>query len=1293
MSVAPTPKHKLFVANRGEIAVRIIRTAQRLGLHTIAVYTASDAVSPHVALADEAVEIADASGGESARPHLSVETQVAAAQARGATLVHPGYGFLSESADFARAVRDAGMAFVGPSAEVIRRMGLKHEARAVARRAGVPVVPGSENYDGLVEDAEQAVVEAERIGWPVMVKATAGGGGMGLVVCNDERELRHKFGPTKERAKALFHHDGLFLERFFPSARHIEVQVFGDGHGKVIHFGERECSLQRRHQKVVEETPSPFLEDRPALRQEMCMAAVRLCEEINYASAGTVEFIVDDPSGQFFFLEMNTRIQVEHPITEATHPGLDLVELMLLQALGDDTSLYAPTSSFPFKSSQIPQASEIHAIEVRVYAENPAEGFRPCPGILQCVDFDLRVEGVEKCDWLRVDTWVNTGTVVTPHFDPLLAKLIVTAPTRALALSRLSLALSNITVAGPPNNIEYLRSVCAATTVRLGQATTRWLEDFPWTPKALTVLQPGLSMMVQDMPGRPALHRGIPPSGALDPRAHSAANILAGNPPGTEALEVIVVRDVECRIKFHVSTVIGIAGGKRSLRVRVTTDQDGSEAAFPLWRRLIVPAGSVVEVADDEEYSTDAGGGFRVYIAVKGGFPGIASFLGSKSTSMGLGGYQGRDLASGDQIALQDSVDSPDVSELALSSSFVPSYSTQWTLRVLSGPHDDSEFLTPEGIDKFYRTTWVVSAASNRMGIRLAPYKLHADESRAILWARENGGDGGSHPSNILDNAYARGSINVNGDTPVILGPEGPDMGGYVCLCVIVEGDMWKLGQLSPGCTLQFERVSWSEARRLKAEEAQWTADVETATSGTFTEGTTVERMQTPSSARDPKLHVTAASSNSVRPQVVYRQAGDSAILVEYGPMQLDFNIRARVHAFELAAHARRIPGVVAFGPCIRSTMVCIPNLCPVIVFIGHQCYYDPTQISQADLLHHLVEVERTLPVSLEGMTFPGRRITFPIILDDSWNREALQRYMRTTRDKAVYLPSNIEYLAKNNGLHTGEEALSKLIGSDFLVFGVGFYLGCPFLVPIDPRCRLVGQKMNPSRTYTPRGAIGIAGLVAAIYPIESPGGYQLYGRTLPSWNTWGKGAEFSPDKPWLLEPFDQVHFELADEKEYLELEKAFDAGRYPFKIEHVVFSMEGYNKFCESIADEVTEYRIRQAAGVAREEARENELLREWEREKQATGGGELGGEAKADQVGGTRVFAPLSSSVWKIQCTIGDIIHSAEDVLVILEAMKTEISVKAGKQSVGHKVRGFGRGIKEGATVSSGDILVVLE
>ncbi|PCH34617.1 urea amidolyase [Wolfiporia cocos MD-104 SS10] len=1244
--------HKLLVANRGEIAVRVLRTAKRLGLRTVAIYTRTDATSPHVVLADESVALNpdDTDSVSNARGYLDAETIVAICRAHRVTLVHPGYGFLSENAHFASLLAEAGVTFLGPKNETIQAMGLKHEARILATAVDVPLVPGSQ---GLIENVEDAVLLADRIGYPVMLKSTAGGGGMGLVMCQNANELRVKFVATQERATTLFKNGGVFLERYYPSARHVEVQVFGNGLGHAIHIGERECSVQRRHQKVIEESPSPFMIGYPDVGQRMCTAAIRLCQHINYASAGTVEFLVDDATGDFFFLEMNTRLQVEHPVTEATNPGLDIVELMIRQGVAERNTELGGLAANQLSQEpyNIPSHKRpLHAIEARVYCENPAAQFKPSPGVLQKVEF-------MQAEWLRVETWVETGTTVTPYFDPLVCKLIVTGTNRQQAIDRLEVALAGCKVHGPPNNMAYLRAICQSEVFRAGNTMTTYLDTFNFVPRTMDVLSGGLETTVQDYPGR-RIGMGIPRGGPMDSLAFRAANILVGNDPGTEALEITLVG---CKVLFHVPTVIAVAGAP----VRVTVN--GQEAQT--WSSILVPAGGKVAVGTINSV------GFRAYLAVRGGFPEIPVYLGSKSTSIGLGGYQGRALTAGDHLALGDCGPVQDEQPTTVPDSLRPSYPSDWVIYCLQGPHCDEEFVTAEGIEKFCSTKWKVSTSSNRMGIRL--------EGPSILWARRTGGEGGSHPSNIHDNGYAFGTINVNGDTPVILTNDGPDMGGYTCLCTIATEELWKIGQLRPGSTVQFRRISPAQSVSMVAlRERYFTQLAEAARSSALKsvpEKADLFDQVFEDCSQDPKIHTIVPLEGSMRPKVVFRQAGDSAILVEFGELQLDFMLRARIHAFETELRRRSVQGIWSLAPCIRSTMI----------------HYDPCSISQAALLSVLVDVETSLPDNLEETVFPARRITFPIVLDDRWNREALQRYMRSIRDEAAYLPSNIEYLARNNGLAGGvEEALKALISSDWLVFGVGFYMACPFLIPIDPRCRLVGQKMNPSRTFTPRGAVGIAGLVAAIYPIESPGGYQLFGRSLSPWQTWGKGPDFDLEKPWLLQPFDQVAFQPVTEEEYIQLESQLDAGRYAFKIEPSNFSISEYSSFIRGISEQVKQFKERQARGVESEEARETELFAKWvERKAEAHSTVHETANSNDAFAVGDGIVSSMSASIWRIKCKPGDVISSAGDVVVILEAMKTEINIEAGEENIGRKVMGFGKGVKEGAAVNAGDVLVVLQ
>ena len=444
---------------------------------------------------------------------------------------------MSENADFARAVADAGMVWVGPSPESIESFGLKHTARDLATQAGVPIVPGSK---GLITSEEDAVKESDRLGFPVMLKATAGGGGMGLATCQNVQEVKEAFGMVKSRGETLFKNPGMFMERFYPDSHHIEVQVFGNGQGSAIHFGERECSIQRRHQKVIEECPSPFVAKNPSeyprvylviaanrsieLREGLCSAAIRLAESIKYGSAGTIEYLVDDESGDYFFLEMNTRLQVEHGITELCY-DVDLVKLMLMQADAELTGK-SGISHDDLKHLQ-PKVPIGAAIEARVYAENPAKDYAPSPGTLQIVEWKETKES-------RIDTWIHTGTIVSSHYDPLLAKVMVHTSNRDHTIKAIHEILSDSRICGPPTNLEFLAAIVADPKFVEGVTMTKFLTRFKYSPAAINVIAGGAYTQVQDYPGRPTMGRGFPHAGPMDPLAFQVANFLVGNPRGTE---------------------------------------------------------------------------------------------------------------------------------------------------------------------------------------------------------------------------------------------------------------------------------------------------------------------------------------------------------------------------------------------------------------------------------------------------------------------------------------------------------------------------------------------------------------------------------------------------------------------------------------------------------------------------------------------------------------------------------------------------------------------------------------
>ncbi len=444
---------KILIANRGEIACRIARTARRLGMKTVAVYSEADRGAAHVLSADEAVCIGPPPSADS---YLNVKALIAAIRAKGADAVHPGYGFLSENAAFARRLKREGIVFIGPPPKAIEAMGDKIESKRLAARVGVSTIPG---HDGAVDDARQAVTIARRIGYPVMLKASAGGGGKGMRVAHDDAEVRDGYAAARREAKSSFGDDRLLIEKFIEEPRHIEIQVLADTHGNTVYLGERECSIQRRHQKVIEEAPSPFLDD--ATRQAMGEQAVALARAVGYTSAGTVEFIVD-AKRNFYFLEMNTRLQVEHPVTECV-TGLDLVEEMIRIAAGE-----------PLRFKQRDVRLDGWAIEARVYAEDPSRGFLPSIGRL------ATYRQPDASDGIRIDAGVVEGSEIGVFYDPMMAKLIASGRDREEAIGRLADALDAFVIDGVASNLAFLAALILRERFRAGRLTTGFIaEEFP----------------------------------------------------------------------------------------------------------------------------------------------------------------------------------------------------------------------------------------------------------------------------------------------------------------------------------------------------------------------------------------------------------------------------------------------------------------------------------------------------------------------------------------------------------------------------------------------------------------------------------------------------------------------------------------------------------------------------------------------------------------------------------------------------------------------------------------------
>jgi len=1173
---------KVLIANRGAIACRVIRTLKKMGVRSVAVYSEADARSLHVQMADEAVCIGTAAAADS---YLRGEHILEVARSTGAQAIHPGYGFLSENAGFAEQCAQAGVVFIGPTPDQMRRFGLKHTARELAEQNGVPLLPGS----GLLGDVGHAHAEASRIGYPVMIKSTAGGGGIGMRLCWSADELNEAFQSVERLARANFKDAGIYLEKYVEHARHIEVQLFGDGKGTVIALGERDCSVQRRNQKVIEETPAPNIT--PEVRKHLLETAVRLGEAVGYQSAGTVEFVFDALSGEFYFLEVNTRLQVEHGVTEEV-TGVDLVEWMVLQAAGE-LPVLADIEIKPKGSS----------IQVRLYAEDPNKNFQPSSGVLSGVEFSADA---------RNETWVERGSEVPPYYDPMIAKIIVKGMNRESALEKMRDALADTRVDGIETNLDYLRQIVADHVFVEGRQTTRYLNGFHYQPHTLDVLEPGVQSTIQDHPGRLGYWNiGVPPSGPMDALAFRLGNQLVGNAAETAGLELTVSGPT---LKFNSDTIIALTGAA------MKAELDGAPLAF--WRSHAVKAGSVLRLG------AVVGGGCRSYLAVAGGFD-VPDYLGSKSTfTLGqFGGHGGRTLRVGDVLHLGTPIES--YVARALPSDLLPSYSKQWEIGVLYGPHGAPDFFTPADIETFFATDWEVHYNSSRTGVRLIGPKPE--------WARQDGGEAGLHPSNIHDNAYAIGAVDFTGDMPVILGPDGPSLGGFVCPVTIVQAELWKMGQLRPGDTVRFRFMSLEQANHLE--------QLQDATIAALKLPQKLDAYPVAQKMGSPIVHTIPAKGEQV--QVVYRQSGDRNLLIEYGPLVLDLNLRFRVHALmewvQGAVADGSLPGILDLTPGIRSL----------------QIHFDSRVLAREALVKMLVKAEKKLP-SIADMKVPTRIVHLPLSWDDPSTKLAIEKYMQSVRKDAPWCPSNIEFIRRINGIADIEQVKRIVFEASYLVMGLGdVYLGAPVATPLDPRHRLVTTKYNPARTWTPENAVGIGGAYMCVYGMEGPGGYQFVGRTIQMWNRYKQTADFKEGKPWLLRFFDQIRFYPVSEQELLKMREDFVAGRFQLKVEESTFSLKDYNQYLHDNDREISAFRDTQRAAFAAE----REM---WKANGQAEYASdshvaEAGADSELDLPPGSRaVAAHVAGNVWAIPAGVGSKVK-AGDTLVVIESMKMEIAVVA--------------------------------
>ncbi|QLR43050.1 urea carboxylase [Enterobacter sp. RHBSTW-00994] len=1194
---------KLLIANRGAIACRILRTLRAMNIGGVAVYSEADISSLHIREADDAISLGD---GPAANTYLVTEKIIAAAKASGAQAIHPGYGFLSENAAFAEACEAAGIAFVGPTAEQLRVFGLKHTARALAKTHGVPLLEGTE----LLADVDEALCAADEVGYPVMLKSTAGGGGIGMRVCYNAAELNDAFDAVVRLGKNNFSDAGVFIEKYIERARHLEVQLFGDGNGEVIALGVRDCSVQRRNQKVLEETPAPNLPE--GMERALCEAAIALGKAVNYRSAGTVEFVYDSDAARFYFLEVNTRLQVEHGVTEQVW-GVDLVRWMITLAAGT----LPPLASLRENLNPVG-----HAIQARVYAEDPGRQFQPSPGLLTDVAFPE-----DDRQTLRIDTWVESGCDVPPFFDPMLAKIIAWQPTREAAIHALDAALGNTRLYGVETNRRYLQQILTFAPFTRGEPWTRCLEGLAYQASTLDVLSAGTQTTVQDYPGRVGYWAvGVPPSGPMDNQALRLGNRLLGNDEQAAALEITLSGPT---LKFNCDAQLVVTGAEIALML------DGEPLVNN--RVIRVHAGMTLRMGEI------LGEGVRSYLCLRGGFC-VPDYLGSKSTfTLGqFGGHAGRALRTGDVLHVLPLTSPAPDAELPASLHTV--LAPVRTLRVIYGPHGAPEYFTPGYMATFFATDWEVHFNSSRTGVRLIGPKPE--------WVRDSGGEAGLHPSNIHDNPYAIGAVDFTGDMPVILGPDGPSLGGFVCPVTVIEADLHVVGQLKAGDKVRFVPVDMMTARRLAQVQEAQIASLHPH-----------EISWQPTELTSPVV-LTCGQADK---RLVARLSGDTHLLLEIGEPELDLVLRFRAHALMQALEGHALEGVIDLTPGIRSL----------------QIHYQPDVMSLAQLLEAITVLWQGV-CEREDLDVPSRVIWLPLSWDDPACQKAIDKYMTTVRRDAPWCPSNLEFIRRINDLANVDEVYKTVFDARYLVMGLGdVYLGAPVATPLDPRHRLVTTKYNPARTWTAENSVGIGGAYLCVYGMEGPGGYQFVGRTLQMWNRYRAVADFN-GKPWLLRFFDQIRFYPVSADELLTIRRDFPLGRYPLRIEHTTLKLADYQQFLADEAQSIEAYRTHQQSAFDAERER---WIASGQAHFDSTDVLTDEGEDAPLQAGQTGIDSPVSGNLWQVNVVPGSQVREG-DVLVVLESMKMEIPLLAARDGVVSQVR-----VQPGSSVRAGQCVVVME
>jgi urea carboxylase len=888
-----------------------------------------------------------------------------------------------------------------------------------------------------------------------------------------------------------------------PHGRRIAVTV---AHGAVT--GERDSSARWRGRVLISESPA-FLA--PTQRERLHAAALALDRALA-AAPGDADASAPGPIAFDFVLDPDGPAMVD-----------------VLPVIPHDP---AP--------SPAPGSTGV-TLSATITAGEPAGGAGGAGGVLVAglITACTLPEGSD-CALVPGDApQLAAGTVI--------ATVRIRGDDRKSAVAALVAALGQARLDGLPTNLHLLRQLAGSATFAAGLEDARALDGVTYVPPAIEIVTPGTSTSIQDWPGRLGYwHVGVPPSGPMDDLAFRLANRLVGNPVGTPGLECTLVGPT---LRFHAPTIVALTGCALAATI------DG--AALPMWRAVAVPAGAVLRLGPP------TGSGCRAYLAIRHGFD-VPAYLGSRATFSiggpgdlgGFGGHAGRTLRAGDWLPmLQPSgPDALAVCPAGLPANLRPVHARTWDIGVLEGPHAAPDFFTPADMDTLYATAWEVHHNSSRTGVRLI--------GPAPQWARRDGGDAGLHPSNLHDNAYAVGAIDFTGDMPILLGPDGPSLGGFVCPGVVIVAERWKLGQLRPGDRVRFVRLSPEAARARAAAQEALIAGL-----GATPVTATIKR---PSGELGEAV-IFSQITDGQRPELRLRRAGDSYVLVEYGPLVLDLALRLRVHLLMEALQAKKLPGIIDLTPGIRSL----------------QIHHDPVALPQADLASMVRACDAGLP-SVDDVTVPSRLVHLPLSWDDPAARAAVARYARTVRPDAPWCPSNLEFIRRINGLDSIEDVHAVVFNADYLVLGLGdVYLGAPVATPLDPRHRLVTTKYNPARTWTPQNAVGIGGAYMCIYGMEGPGGYQLVGRTVPVWNAWRSTPTFAPGTPWLLRFFDRIRFYPVPAADLGDLRSSMISGSWNPRIEDGTFSWREHKTFLSQHSDGIEAFRRRQRAAFAAERAR----------------------------------------------------------------------------------------------------------